>query len=570
MTAPALALVPDSTRLPDDPAEWTYQQAADVVRAMTPDWMKTTKQFVDGDHWQSGAAWIGPQLAPSEPGQSEVLRLLHAGFTSRNVVKELAERHTNGLCGFEPSWELTLKRPLKDEEKPTAAEQTLMDEAHAALTEWWDRRGLTVQFWNAAFQLAWASRSPIRLYLTPRAFRTVAGSNGPGREIVPEQESLENALRLILVDVPEPSMSAVYVYPATQEEVGVRLIERNQQKIAELTYRNADGATVVRTINGSGPSTAPSKPMPLDDHLTMHEMKRLRLVTDQALQLQRALNLALSVIPRTITTAGFLERILINASLPGEWVEVNGKKKWKPDPITMGPATTITLQGETHTDPATGRTSRDTPEVVFREPVAVTGTIEAREALYAAMLEEVAQAHVLLTAEATPSGRSREQARADFKASLGLSKHAIDRAGRWLIGAALALAEVLANQRGRYTDVLRVRFNSRLDTGPLSTEERAQNVSEWKEGLLSKDSVLTRGGVEDPDAEIATIMSEPGAQLAMATRQAETFAAWQDIGVGPEVAAGFAKLDDEAAKAVTRDLDALPPEPGPQKPAPTS
>lgn len=554
MTAPLLSLIPSSAleELPADPSQWTYQQAEDIVRRATPTWIQVTSKFISGDHWQSGAAWIGPQLPAGVPGQSETLALLSAGFTARNVVKEISERHTNGLVGFEPSWELTPKRVLEDDEEPTPEETALMDEAHAALTDWWDRRGMTVRFWDAAYQLAWASRSDIRLYLTQRAFRTIAADKTT-RTVVEQQSDLAAALRLILVDVPSPEAAAVYTNPDTQEDVGVRLIQRGQQKLAELTWLTENGQTAIRTINGTTPDAA----FDLAGHLVMFELRRPRLITDQALQLQRALNLALSIVPRTLITAGFLERVLINANLDGEFVtRSDGTKYFKPYPITFGPGTTLTLDGEKYTDPQTGRTGRDTPDVLWRPPVPVTGSLEARTALYEAMLEECAQAHVILNSEATPSGRSREQARADFKASLGLSKHAVDRAGRWLIGAALSLAESLMQAPGKYTDTLRVRFNSRLDTGPLDIAERAQNVAEWKENLLSRESVLIRGGVEDPDAEMATVSSEPGAQLAMSLRQAEVFAAWTENSAGPQLAAEFAGLEDEDAKQIAKDLAA--------------
>jgi len=551
---------------PRDPAKWEYSDAENIVKSQNPDWVDAARRFVvDGDHWQDGEAWIGPQLTQGEEGAVETLQLIEDGFTSRNVLAEVSRRYTNGVIGFEPAWALVPKRITGDDE-PNPAEQKLIDEAHAALTDWYDQNGIAVRFWNAVFQMTWASRSPLRLFISTRAFETRTGVSTNGTapraaRVIPRKATLAEALRTILLDVPSVGNACVYTDPDTQEHVGIYLFKTESgAPRAELTYRLPNGQTVIRVMNGEESDKAEENtPTPveivadLSGTISMHQLDRARLLTDQAFQLQRALNLSLSVLPRNVTTSGFLERILINAKLPGKWIDVNGSKTWQPSPITFGSGTTLDLQGAI-ADDGKGTKTTLSPDVKWREPTPVTGTIEAQRALYNALLEECEQGHITLTAEATPSGRSRAEARADYISSLRTGKNPIDRGGRWLIMAALTLAEHLMGSPGKYTKTLRVRFVSRLSPGPLSIEERTQNLNEWKEGLMSRETVMLRNDIEDPDAEVAQIMAEPAAQVSLAQRQAEALQAWIDAGVGVELAGEIIGLDPDLVARIAKDL----------------
>lgn len=546
-----------SEKPPADPADWTIDDASRVVRSQTPSWTTAARLFVvDGDHWQSGTAWIGPAPAQGEEGRSEALAVIHAGFTFRNVLLEIAKRYTSGCVGDEPSWQLVPRRPLEPDDKPTPEEQELIDEANAALTTWWDRYEIAPLFWQAVFQMSWGARSPLRLYLSRDAFTTI-GTDDTKRTGVQKQSTLEDALKLVLLDIPKLESAAVYVDPDTRRQVGVYLFKTAAgQDGAELVYTDRNGKTFFRTIGGDG---ADKNGTPIEaslaGYLSHYQLVRpTRLLTEAAFSMQKALNLSMTVIPRTIVTAGFLERWLLNARLPGKMVEgPNGGKVFQPDPnLSFGAGVTSALYAE-KVDDGMGKQSLAPADVKWREPIGPDGPIEGADGIYVKMLEECAQAHIMLSSEASPSGRSRRESRADYENSLKEGKLPIQSAGRWLIESALALCEYLMNVPGRWTGTLRAQFDVKLNAGPVEPEDRAQNLEEWEKGVRSSESVMLQAGIQDPAAEQTQISREPGARLDLAKRQAETALAWTNLGASIELAAEIAGIDPKILERLKKE-----------------
>jgi len=448
---------------------------------------------------------------------------------------------------------------MDPDDEPTPEESKLIDEANAALTTWWDRYEIAPLFWQCVFQMSWGARSPLRLYLSRDAFTSI-GTDTTKREGVAKQGTLEDALRLILLDVPKLESAAVYIDPDTRRPVGVYLFESaDGTQGAEITYTDRNGKTFIRTAGGSkDDAIAKGEPIEtaLAGYLPHNQLVRpTRLLTDAAFAMQRALNLSMTVIPRTVVTAGFLERWLINARLPGRMIDApNGSGKvFEPDPnLAFGAGMTSALYGESVTD-GQGKQATLTADVKWREPIGAESSIGAADGLYAKMLEECAQAHVLLSSEASPSGRSRREARADYENSLKEAKLPIQSAGRWIIEAALALAEYLMQAPGRYTNTLRAQFDVRLNVGPVEPEDRAQNLEEWKAGARSLESIQISAGIQDPTAEQMQISREPGARMDIAKRQAETAEAWQTLGASLELAAEIAGIDPEIVARLAKD-----------------
>lgn len=551
--SPTSAGVNASTeRPPINPADWTLSNAQNVVAGQTPSWIKTARRFVvDGDHWQEGTGWIGPMPLPGSRGYAETHALIKDGFTFRNAVAEISKRYTNGVVGNEPDWSLTPIEGLEAGEDPSPEDQTLIDEAEAALTEWWDREKIAPLFWQACYQMAWGQRGPIRLFLSRAGFVEVKqDTNGDVTDdetkaattarAIPQKGTLGEALDVILLDVPKIEEMAVYVDPDTHQEVGVYLFKtREGNDAAEISYVDGD-AIVIRNV---GAKTDTFR-VQLGEHLPHYQMLRpTRLLTDAAFSLQRALNLALSVVPRTIVTAGFLERVLLNAKMPGKWVEIAGKAVWQPEPnLGFGAGSTASVTGLEAED-GQGKTIVKDPSVVWRPPVDSGPSVDAADKIYGTLLAETGQGHIMLAAEAAPSGRSRREARADYESSLNEGTQPIESAGRWLLGAVLALCEHLMGQPGKYTKRLRPVFNLLPDAGPLEPEDRQQNLLEWKDGARSLESVMLGAGIKDPDAEQARIGQEQGARLELLRRQAEVAQLWIDLGAGVDTAGNLVGLD---------------------------
>jgi hypothetical protein len=564
---------------------WSANDVKTRMQAgLDPTATQVNRSFYGGDHWQNGEGWIGPLPKASqtvgEQGARETYqaRNLHMeiqrGFISKNVTAEVIDRHRDGIIGTEPDWSFMVRRPLKEAEKPTTAEQSDIDTVEAAMTAWWDKHKVHETFKQSITKLLYAagtlktstvspSRTCLRLFVP--AGLLDEGTIGEGetarrvRGLAVPSGDIAAALDKIFVDAPEPDQSNVWTdtEKMTMLEVGLFVTTDaiSGQQTVEIDYVDANGNTIVKTFVGSGEGQTAE--MRLGGRLTMHKLERSGFVTDQVRQNQKALNLEMSMVPRNATLAGFLERIIMNAEVPGHWeTTADGGKKFVPDPYYSGAATINWLRGIMMDNPTGGKTL-STPQVHTHEPTVPTALIEAKRDAYRDILEETDQIHALLMADATASGESRKQARGEFAASLKETQIPLEAAGRWLLETALAMAEHFANVPGKYTNALRAVFSCRLDTGPLSDAEQTTIVAQVDKGMLSRASGMVQiGNVSDPDAEIARIMEQDGGNLDVRLKKATIYGLLITAGLPEIEAATLAGFTDEEKKVLQDMIDA--------------
>lgn len=493
----------------------TIAQIQQAVQRVTPADYACNAKFYGGDHWQEGAGWIGPQPPLGDPGAAQVMAEIRKAFTSKNAIGEVVERHGNGVVGKEPAWGLTVRRPLKTGQKPNKAEQKLIDEAEALLTEWWDERGIQTLLQEAVATLLLGKRAVLRLFV-PR------GALTDGRVL---QADLHTALFSIYAHQPDVTAATRLTDPATQQQAGVYVYTEAEllapatgETRAEITAIDEQGRTVLRILGNDNQAAEEAEPLDLGGKLLIHELARPLLITEQVRSSQRQLNLAKTMLGRNVVQGGFLERIILNGQLPGDWVDdpsQSSGKRFVPKPFRVGAGTTNFIAGATYQD-ADGKTQIANPSVVYRDPVPIETFVGTDRTAYQSILEETHQVHALISGDATASGESRKQARADFAQDLLKSKAQVDRAVRWLLETALALAAQFSGQPGRFAS-LRATCECRLDTGPVSADELRlnQELSGGKQ-IYSQETAMSRSGVEDVDAEKAKITEEQAAAQAAA------------------------------------------------------
>lgn len=462
------------------------------------------QRYAQGDHWQQGDGWIGPRPNATDAGVAEVLREIERAFISKNVIGEVLNRHCAGVVGQPIAWRVTLVRSLAEGETPTIDEQTRIDEAEAALTAWWDSAALAQIMPSALVLALCGGRAPLRLFVPPGLLLdTETGPRLPPGDVATQ-------LQRIAIDVLDPATACVITDPATRARAGVFCYEDQRQSYAEVSV--VDGAaTVLRILNADG--VVSEVRVPLDGRLLLHDLTRPPLITAQVMALQRLLNLALTMLGRNVVMGGFLERVLLNAQLPGEYCTDprTGARVFVPQPLRFGAGSVNALMGAEIRDEATGQlTGYANPSVIYRDPVPVDTFAATRDIAYRAILEECQQAHALLSGEAAPSGESRRLALTDFVSSLRLSVPAIERATRWLLETALSLAAHFAGQSGRFTG-LRAVVTCQLDAGPLHADDVRQAIDLVDARLLSRESAMVRIGIDDTDAETQRIQAEADA-----------------------------------------------------------
>lgn len=494
--------------------------AVSLVDSALPEEAEANAAFVSGDHWQKGEGWTGPAPDQEDADYDVTIGLIEEAFTSRNVIREIVQRRVRGVIGREPRFGVVPREVTEPGTELTEEQKRARLEIEAALTEWWDRRKVHKALERAVSHACWATRGPLRVYI-PEAY----AANG----VVRRQPNLESALRLIHVEAPEPSLATVVEDSDTRDEVGILVTERNGEKVAEVCYLTGEVDAARRTvfatlhdekIAGEGKGRE-SFELDLGGRITMAAIESDLLITQQQQQMQRALNLCLTMVSHNIVTGGFLERIILNGLPPGHWeTDANGKRtRFVREPFVTGAGSTAWISGFEVPAPD-GSTVVTSPSVAWRPPTDPDFANKAKRSIYQDMLEEADQAHVLITSDATASGISRQQARGDFEMSLTQLEGPTNAVGRWLVEIVLALAEAIMAKPGSILDEWRGQFECRVTPAPLSIDERQQAVTEMKDRLRARETTMEAVGVLDVAAEDARIAADPDAALSDLTRRA--------------------------------------------------
>lgn len=562
--------------------DFDLQKIKRVISLGLPKTLEVTEKFYAGDHWQDGEGWIGPTPSvEDEKLVEDVMANLEERFVSKNVIREMVKRHVRGVAGRDPVWSFDVRRPLPAGNKRTATEEKLISEVADAIDVWYKKRRVHSAVKEIASMSCRGGKGLYRLY-TPSGMTVTKGEGEDAVTGVPRAKTLAEALEFIFVSTPSLNDATIYTDEMTQQQLGVLLyrpmdsktLQPSAQDVAELTYLDGsvpivESKTILRRIEGT---EATEVQYPLGGRLTMIEVDRSEpLIDKQIHESQRAINLAISMLPRTMVTAGFLERIFLDAQMPGEWeYDDDGNRKpgsFKPTKHWTGAGTTAYMRGIDY-DPKEGETKLKDPKVVFRDPVDPSGAIKAAQFHYLQMLEMGNQAHIVLTGEAIVSGKSREQARADYDSSLQDTKGPLEEGTAQLLDTVLAMAETFMNAPGKYTTPLRAVFRCHIYTGPISWEERKQNDESVKAGTLSVQSAIQQSGNPDADAEIAQISAEKKDNMNYIDKLADAFQKLSS-GMPAELAAEVCGIDPAIVGKMTAALDAQALRDNPPAPAPT-
>lgn len=514
---------------------FTLRTAQAIVSSRSNGDAEINIDYYIGDHWRNADGWVGPRPQIGDTTYTATLAAIQAAFVTRNVVKEMTGRHVAGVLGRELQWGFTVKRPLgkietvdeatgetkTEDDQPTEIENALIDEAEAALTDWWDNREVPGVLQTMLASALNTKRGVLRLYVPP-GMRDANG-NLPRQDLAKSFDYIwlqhlgtnEDTLEM---QVPS---ATVYCDKLSRRHVGVFTYKSappiegdafqptaTGPEQAELTYLADDGeSTVLRVVGGDGNIEEPLT-MPLGGRLTMYELTRDWLITPQIISQQNLLNMAMSMKQRNVVLGGFLERIFLNVKWPGTTDPTTGA--FTPTPLQVGAGTLNSLQGET-VENRDGSMTALSPSVIYKDPVDPATFITTEQSAYLAMLQEGQQLHYALAGDAVVSGESRKQAREAFTSDLLASAGKVEAAGRWVLETTLAMAAYFAGQPGRF-DGLRAYVQCRINPGPLSPDD-LRVASEMKDkGIWSLETTMSATGVEDVGSERDRIEKEKADQ----------------------------------------------------------
>lgn len=496
--------------------------------------------FFNNDHWQNGEGWIGEKPSIAVEGAAVVLTELEKirrGFVPVNVITEVNDRHVGGILGREVNFDFVSEdifRLRRKKEQDLPEKDALAKQTDEDLTGWWNEDRPKDKLKEALVIALNEGRALLRFFI-PRGLRDENGK-------IPTQPDIPAALSYLHVDVVYSDKGGVFVDPETQRKFGLYCYkggsvsyaselndgyryngessgsQSSSATVIELSWVD-NGITFLKILSDDPKFVVETVACDLGGRLWVYELQRRPLITESVRAIQRSINLDNTMMMRNVNLAGSRERYFLNVARPTKTVrvpdasQVSGYRE-EEVPLTslpVGPGASMFLNGaliKTKKEGQVGEiVDRADPNVSVTEPVDVTTFVKTNDQLYASALSQCQQIHVLIGKDATASGRSREQARAEFEGSLRLSKEVVDDGGRWMLETGLRLAAHLCNKTAAYVG-LRCDFNSIIETGPISPEERAANREDMVAKVLSRESVMSRNGTEDIDAEKARIAED--------------------------------------------------------------
>lgn len=514
-----------------DYPDWQRDDVVDAIAARIEEDLGSQEAFdenklftEDHDHWQGGDGWVGPHGTTAT--QDTILSNVEPQFTPVDVVSECVDRTADALLKQSADISFVLAEGSEDIDEKQSEETDLVKRA---ITKWWDDKKLWDHAKNAARRSRWAGRGIVRLWIARGSLTEVLDETGAvvGWEL-PTGLTFAEALDKIDISAPMPDSAHVYKNPHSRQEAGLfHFVDDEGIETADIWYVDENKQTIFMRRGDGGDEEFT---VDLKGSIPISEMSVPILLTEPVRRQQRRLNFLESILNRVGETAGFAERYIANAEPQGTWLttkpqgvidpqttEFDGVTYYlHPQPRTLGASITTELFGVIQ-NPETAELAM--PEVTFKDPTdpdfAIKGCRHAKRSIY----EECRQIHILLAGDPLASGKSREQARADFEADITKMKNPLELMLRDTIRCAIAFAAEMSNENSDFLEKYRIVMNVNISTGPIAHEEIKQNNENVEKGTLSRESAMVANGVEDVDAELQKIMEQPTNMLGIRRRQ---------------------------------------------------
>lgn len=490
------------------------------------DAVASNRKFMAGDDWQGGAGWVGPQFSGNNKMSREIKEAIEREFTSKSSIRAAARRHQRGVIGRIPNWLVSQRkapRTAPDGEK--GAINPLADEAQEILNEFWKNSRVHRTLKGFVNDYLSIGHGILRLFFVQS-----------GSTQVNEASTIAEAVKLIHLFHETPESGVVIVDKATLKRASLFRYEAQGFTVIEMCYVNDAGRTVFKQFKKAGSAKDFAKDnfktlseyisdtpatengdltLPLNAKLLVFEISGEPFITPAMRSQQKLVNKGFTMMSHNLDLSGFRERVYLNAQPPGS-VQIDatapGGKRFVPDEngIQTGAGKVQYTAGleVTERDPdGKLKTTLTTPSIFESEPIDVTTYVDTIAAGSEAILEEADQKHISISGDAVASGESRKEARDVYKSSLENTKSELDDVMSEVFEAVLSIVAYLMGNEGKY-DELQVTFNSILNPGPVSADDRRVAMEEEEKGLRSLESAMEEAGITDPDAMKSKIRDE--------------------------------------------------------------
>jgi len=464
------------------------------LRPTVPDNYEKAYQMWDGDHWLEGEGWesVLPDASDNPKDYNSEKQRVEEAFTSQNVIREVVERHLNGVIGRLPSIDFLRNADSGDPERV----EEVSDPMPGA-------EEITDLLRKGGRHTLCGGTPLLRLYPSQKAYN----EDGNLRSDL----TFEVASEVLDLQIIFPTRGVVT--KINGEKIAAYWREdQDQEKKVEVSILNDSGETVLAIIQEERSKKEPertidrSDPLDLGMQLHMSEIERETLVTPQVRQQQHGVNKSLTMANTNLDWAGFVERIFLNAQRPQEKVEKStGETEWVDAPYRMGAGETSFLAGIVSED-REGRQKLANPSVEFRDPTPVDTFEDTKDLHYETILSETDQRHILMSGDASSSGIARIAARKEYVASLRPTMRTLQSTGAWALDTMPRFASLLSGD-DRMEGVV-ASINLRLDRGVLSTDEQRVLMEQVEKEQLSLRTMLDRMGLSDVAQELDRLSEE--------------------------------------------------------------
>ncbi len=467
--------------------------------------------------------WTGPRLDIADPDYTNSLERIKQNYLVHNLLASVLTTHVSAVVGREIDWQL----------KPENAE------ASEALTTWYYRQRVQETLQDACRTMLWATREDdettaiMRFSIPAKALDENGQTKADGLEPI-----LEDAVRLyhprpgtagMLRDDDGEQIAGWYAYsvlnPDTKQIEGRLELVALDTTFAAQEWDRKDGAqtatgnTVIQILGGLDYAEIVDETnYPLDGNLTIFELSRRPLITEDVISQQNGLNTQWTYLNRHSSASAFLERVILNGMPPGMWIVDLGqpgteglpqrttkdgvKQVYVRAPHVTGGGTTSYIGGLPLPDG--GYTN---PSVQFRELSSTEPLLANIKAHREAILELTNQQHRLIIGDSTASGVSRKTALQDFTASLTPTETQVKFAVAWLLKTALLLAGHFNGSNRSYLST-EVDAKVTLWAADPTPEEKRMVIELVKAGLLTTEEGMRQVGVQDTATALALVQAE--------------------------------------------------------------
>ena len=517
---------------------WGLAQAKDAVASKTPKDFKVNHDvLVEKKFWRDKKGWRMEGPPPGHPQEKEMWSKIEGLFTPRDILGRGANRRTDALLKHEPQVQPQFIRAVTDEQPETPDETERKAEANAHISDFWDHAGVQGHAKAAATATCWAGTGDVGhaflRWWIPQRHLTSTGDGAPRVQAADVRE----ALGKIEVSAVLPNAAAEIIDEATGIPAVVLLDGTGEDQVAEVYFVDGEETVLLRITKEK---TTQHRLM-LGGLLPIVRVQGRKFVTDEVLLQQDDVNTYNTCVKRAVQTAAFPERYFIDAQASGSWRRLPAGEQAPPDahtkqgedgytyvlmptPRVIGASTTTELHSTMSKDD-TGKMVSNKASVMKFEPTDPEFMTKTTDWAVAVVLDSIGQGHVVNNSSALPSGKSRREARAEFEAEVQALRESLEKALRTLLLSVLHAAEFISGKVGYFTATLRVAVDLHVDIGPPTAEDIDVDKRLVDGGYMSRETAMSRAGIEDVKGEIERTDARPEAQLERRAKLASTYSA---------------------------------------------